>query len=99
MTIVSDRSTPEQFEEIVVHAASLAAAAVNPASNGYHAATQATLEHARLLPRLQQWPLVSEILDAMLAEAAIGQRLLRTTLEDGARQVEQLLRKDGVIKS
>jgi multiple sugar transport system substrate-binding protein len=99
MTLASERDNQEQFEDMIVHSASIAAAAVHPSSNGYYAATQATLEHARLLPALVQWPQIAEILDAMLAEAAVGQRLLRTTLEDGARQVEQLLRREGVIKS
>jgi len=97
-SIVDDRSNPDQFEEMVVHSTSLAAASLNQASNGYHAATAATLAHARLLPRLVQWPQVAEILEGMLAEAALGQRLLRSELEEGARQVEQLLRRSGVIK-
>jgi multiple sugar transport system substrate-binding protein len=99
MAIAGDRTSAEPREDVLVHNASLAAAAQRRDSNGYHAATAATLAHARLLPQLTQWPQVAEILDGMLAEAAVGQRLLRSTLEDAARQIEQLLRRDGVIKS
>jgi multiple sugar transport system substrate-binding protein len=96
MAIAGDRTSPEPSENIVVHNASLSA--LSAKGNAYQAATAATLAHARLLPRLSQWPQVAEILDGMLAEAAVGQRLLRSTLEDAARQVEQLLRREGVIK-
>lgn len=99
MTIAGDRTEVDTSEDMMVHTASLNSAARRRDTNGYHAATLATLAHARLLPQLQQWPQVAEILDGMLAEAAIGERLLRSTLEDGARQIEQLLRRDGVIKS
>ena len=98
IVIATDRTRPQLIDDMVVHTAAFGNEALNLLSGGMHRAAGASLSGSRMMPRLKEWPAVAQILDAAIAEAARGTRLTRSVLDDGARQVERLLRSAGVIK-
>ncbi len=98
LAVATDRSRPNLIDDMVVHAAAFENEAVNGLSGGMHRAAGMSLSGSRMMPRIKEWPAVAQILDAAIAEAAKGTRLTRSVLDDGARQVDRLLRRAGVIK-
>ena len=57
--------------------------------------TERRLEHARGLPKLATWPQIASVLETSISEIVSNGKPVKGTLDEAARQVEQIARRAG----
>ena len=65
---------------------------VNLRYNGMHVFGAQALKGAKGTPLFQQWPQVSDVLEASISELASGKTQVKATLDDAAARVRKVMR-------
>ncbi|WP_238941659.1 sugar ABC transporter substrate-binding protein [Jannaschia sp. Os4] len=81
---------------VVTHISSLQDPEVNAANNDIQQAAWASLENSDIMPQIEEWPEVGDLLSAAIAEAAAGGDT-RQLMTDAAEQATRVLTRSGCI--
>jgi len=92
-----DKSKPETTTNVVVHKANLVDPEINKAWDGMQAAASKSLEVAKILPRLAEWPQVGSVLEIAINDIASG-KPTKETLDKAAAEVTSIMERAGYYK-
>lgn len=92
-----DKSKPETTTNVVVQIANLNDPEINAAWNGMQAAAAKSLEVAKILPRLAEWPQVGSVLEIAINDIASG-KPTKETLDKAAAEITSIMERAGYYK-
>jgi multiple sugar transport system substrate-binding protein len=92
-----DKSKPETTTNVVVHKANLVDPEINKAWDNMQAAASKSLEVAKILPRLAEWPQVGSVLEIAINDIASG-KPTKETLDKAAAEVTSIMERAGYYK-
>jgi multiple sugar transport system substrate-binding protein len=93
--IVTDKSDPATSDIVATHISTFRNEKVNQVNFGLHQAALKSLENARGLPKLATWPQIASVLETAISEIVSNGKPVKGTLDEAARQVEQIARRAG----
>ena len=82
---------------VVTHISSLKDPDVNAANDGIQAAAWESLKESDIMPQIQEWPEVGDVLSAAIAKAAAGGDV-RKLMAEAAERSNRILKRAGRIK-
>jgi len=98
VTATVDGTAPSnQNSTVATQQQTLANEALNAKMDGFFNIAAEGFQSARTLPKLKEWPQISDILSAAISEMATGQPV-EPTLNKAAEKVEELLKAAGYYK-
>lgn len=92
-----DKSKPETTTNVVVQIANLNDPEINAAWDGMQAAASKSLEVAKILPRLAEWPQVGSVLEIAINDIASG-KPAQATLDQAAAEITSIMERAGYYK-
>ena len=93
--IVADKSDTDTNEIMVVHKSSFADERLNALTNGLHREGLRSLEGARSMPQIREWPQVAAVLEAAISDIASSGRPIKPAMDEAATQVDRARRRAG----
>ena len=93
--IVADKSDPDTNEIMVVHKSSFANEKLNALTNGLHREGLRSLEGARSMPQIREWPQVAAVLESTISDIASSGRPIKPAMDEAAAQVDRARRRAG----
>lgn len=93
--VSTDKSDPNTADIVVTHKASFVNERVNAANFGLHREASKSLEGARIMPQLRDWPQMAEVLESTISQLATGSTPVKAGLDDAARQIDAIIRRSG----
>ena len=82
---------------VVTHISSLTDPDVNAANDGIQAAAWDSLKESDIMPQIEEWPEIGDILSAAIARAAAGGDV-RELMTEAAEQSDRILKRSGRIQ-
>jgi len=90
--IVIDKSNPDTTTVVAVNYSTLNDPEVNKVSGGMHAAAAKSLQVAKILPVMPEWPEVANTLEIAINNIAIG-KPVKATMDKAAEEVAQIMKR------
>lgn len=94
-TIVCDKRDPQSADIVATHTATYLDDEVNQVNHGLHRAALASLQGARTVPQLANWPQIATALEAAVSEIVSSGKPVQAALDDAAAQVTRMNRRAG----
>jgi multiple sugar transport system substrate-binding protein len=93
--VATDKSDPNTADIVVTHKSSFVNERVNAANFGLHREASKSLEGARIMPQLRDWPQMAEVLESTISLLASSGSPVKAGLDDAARQIDAIIRRSG----
>ncbi len=90
--IVIDKSNPDTTTVVAVNYSTLNDPEVNKVSGGMHAAAAKSLQVAKILPVMPEWPEVANTLEIAINNIALG-KPVKATMDKAAEEVAQIMKR------